>query len=510
MRKTIILYPALSFLCLLLNAATALSQSDYPTGDTNLTPANIELLKRRIYRDPQLDGAGPPVRRADISVRDTWRLKIKNQQRQNSCQSFAVGYAADVLERKQHHSSTYIWDLLSYKRISNQADPFREDHRQCALTQEFCSTCSFGFNIVDALAETRGGVPFEAGYKVNNCGAHRPAFNSSYHEKFRFDFIWWDEDRYSNDLNYPANKFTVDDALIKAKEKISNGIPVLISINAAPFQSYVSGVHHDAGEASSEGWHAMAVIGFDDDKEYSSGGPRGAFKIANSWDGTWGEQGYLWISYESFKRLTRLIAFMSVDTSQEKYDWEPINILSDGAAPQDIKPNSRIGIYQIELLEKAKDDVAVCLDANTWYPDRSPFQVILFKCQNEIQKNKYNNQKWEVVFKEQKNGDNYYVLKSLVDLDKNRVLAIRDKNLVIEEQSNDFDENQLWLIRRSPITQKRAIAWAGAGGEFILQGDERKLKEYTREKAAEASVALDTFNNLPRQTWRFIDSSPFK
>jgi len=39
--------------------------------------------------------------------------------------------------------------------------------------------------------------------------------------------------------------------------------------------------------------HAMAIVGYDDSR-----GPRGAFKVINSWGEVWGADGYIWIDYD--------------------------------------------------------------------------------------------------------------------------------------------------------------------------------------------------------------------
>lgn len=57
------------------------------------------------------------------------------------------------------------------------------------------------------------------------------------------------------------------------------------------------------------GYHAMTVVGYDDNREYEVGEEvrSGAFLIANSWSSGWGtrnsigNKGYMWIAYELFK-----------------------------------------------------------------------------------------------------------------------------------------------------------------------------------------------------------------
>ena len=45
-----------------------------------------------------------------------------------------------------------------------------------------------------------------------------------------------------------------------------------------------------------EGYHAMCVVGYDDDM-YG-----GAFQIMNSWGTDWGEEGFFWVKYDDFAR----------------------------------------------------------------------------------------------------------------------------------------------------------------------------------------------------------------
>lgn len=49
-------------------------------------------------------------------------------------------------------------------------------------------------------------------------------------------------------------------------------------------------------DGNNRGGHAMCIVGYDD-----TIGATGAFKVRNSWGVNWGDNGYCWISYESFK-----------------------------------------------------------------------------------------------------------------------------------------------------------------------------------------------------------------
>lgn len=62
---------------------------------------------------------------------------------------------------------------------------------------------------------------------------------------------------------------------------------------------------------TSQGGHAMCVVGYDDEKF------GGAFEIQNSWGTNWGNMGYIWIKYADYARFTRY-AYEFVDLPEAK------------------------------------------------------------------------------------------------------------------------------------------------------------------------------------------------
>ncbi|HZZ73760.1 MAG TPA: C1 family peptidase, partial [Pirellulales bacterium] len=83
--------------------------------------------------------------------------------------------------------------------------------------------------------------------------------------------------------------------------------PLAVSlITTRKFHEYKGGLQDEPNPASPKatanakdpkdrnGGHAVLLVGWDDTR-----GPHGAWKIKNSWGTSWGEQGFMWLTYES-------------------------------------------------------------------------------------------------------------------------------------------------------------------------------------------------------------------
>ena len=80
-------------------------------------------------------------------------------------------------------------------------------------------------------------------------------------------------------------------------------------------------------------YHAMVLVGYDDSKE--------AFRVRNSWGGTWGDNGSIWVDYDFFLSSFMFVAFVAQNT--------PL------AVQEEVKPDQLLNGY--DLLASSLNDV---------------------------------------------------------------------------------------------------------------------------------------------------------
>lgn len=91
---------------------------------------------------------------------------------------------------------------------------------------------------------------------------------------------------------------SISDYITAIKQTLVTNTPVMIPISVgAGFQNWTgSGVmtagFDPCGGGGTCGGHAQTIVGYDDTK-----GTGGAFRIVNSWNTTWGDQGFYWVDY---------------------------------------------------------------------------------------------------------------------------------------------------------------------------------------------------------------------
>ena len=193
----------------------------------------------------------------------------KDQGDQSSCVGWSVGYAMRGYYANRAQGRTADRDpiLLSPSFVYNQiADP--------------SEGCDGGSEIADALTLLRdlGTVPMTRfPYRDSDCRRRPPA------EVKREAGAWRIQSWRTVDITGPA----------AIKEQIAKGDPVVIGmyVNDAFTEMTGPAVFRDTGHDG--GGHAMVVVGYDDRKR--------AFRLINSWGREWGENGFGWVSYDSFK-----------------------------------------------------------------------------------------------------------------------------------------------------------------------------------------------------------------
>lgn len=108
--------------------------------------------------------------------------------------------------------------------------------------------------------------------------------------------------------NISYSSLSVTDAF---RENLERGNPLVVAVilNTMEWSRFKGGEVYTAGPNSlspsgQHGRHAMVVVGYDDNM-VAKNGDIGAFKLINSWGANWGDQGFIWISYDTFKKMVQ-------------------------------------------------------------------------------------------------------------------------------------------------------------------------------------------------------------
>lgn len=93
---------------------------------------------------------------------------------------------------------------------------------------------------------------------------------------------------------HPSGDISKIASVADIKEAMCKYGPIAASVQVTPlFQNYTNGVFYEwaSNYNSPSSNHAVVLVGWDDDK--------GAWLMKNSWGTDWGEDGYMWIKYNS-------------------------------------------------------------------------------------------------------------------------------------------------------------------------------------------------------------------
>lgn len=205
-----------------------------------------------------------------------------NQGPQPSCGSWAVGYgarsyymtanASDALAPEDAVSPAFIFNLTNPAAFSDEAN--------CGGVT-LTSTLEF--------LKTKGALKLaDWPYDPKTCKPNSPSEEDI--QKASFNKI----------PDYSAFNIEQIKEVRRYKEVLATGQPIIVAmnINIDEYMQYKGGVYEaDFSKDVKTGGHGMVVVGFDDERQ--------AFLLFNSWGEDWGEDGKMWISYDTFIQQIR-------------------------------------------------------------------------------------------------------------------------------------------------------------------------------------------------------------
>ena len=206
-----------------------------------------------------------------------------------SCVGWALGYGAMTIEKAIQQRWT------SRRKITQNA--FSPLYIYNQITQEDCENGE-GSYMSEALSLVK---------KNGNCLAKNfdPYINYDCSQQPTNDII---EEARNNSIRdfktvFPLNA-TPENKILKVKEALSKKKPVVIAMKVSrSFCFLFNRKYWIPREENLKNIteHAMVVVGYDNN-EY---GKKGAFKLMSSWGQKWGDQGFIWVSYENFGKFCR-------------------------------------------------------------------------------------------------------------------------------------------------------------------------------------------------------------
>ncbi len=128
-----------------------------------------------------------------------------------------------------------------------------------------------------------------------------------------YEYSEWSSDiaKMTEALEYRADVYslgTVDsDSISEIKAELASGKVAVVSTESGGWviQENSNGEKFIVCGTTGKS-HAIAVVGYDDNKQITvnSATLTGAFKLANSWGTDWGNDGYIWVSYDALNKTT--------------------------------------------------------------------------------------------------------------------------------------------------------------------------------------------------------------
>ena len=251
-------------LLVVLSVSGAAAQARHPTGGVPTPPDKKQAIAQApVFRDflPQA---------VDLSK---YFPRVGDQGQQGSCVAWATAYAARAYyaEQVEHRDTTqpqnvpspaYLFDLIHLN-----------------------GDCISGSYVSDAMDVLKQGAPSLADfpYDQTSCAAPPSAARAKATD-FRID--GYDE------VFDPSRNMT---DLDQVKGPLAQGNPVVVLALVDDAFQYISPDNKVWRSNASEpgSGHAFTIVGYDDRTQ--------TFKFINSWSTQWGDQGYGWMTYDTFQ-----------------------------------------------------------------------------------------------------------------------------------------------------------------------------------------------------------------
>lgn len=259
-------------LLVFITAAAPFSGQDVASRASGLIPATAEELRGIPLASVPFAGDELPGN-VDLSV----NLPPPGQQgRQNSCVGWTLAYALKSYQERTESGA-------SYYTTSGRLDPhkvFSPAFIYNQINNGRDGGCSFitGLNLLSSQgAATWADMPYNEGDFTTRPSATAAARA----RKYRIDY--W-------------RRVNVQDVR-EVKAQLNAGYPVISGVLSDDgFNNAGRGFVWRAQTGQRRGAHAILIVGYDD--------ARHAFKLINSYGDQWGDQGYGWIDYQHFTRVT--------------------------------------------------------------------------------------------------------------------------------------------------------------------------------------------------------------
>ncbi|MCL2721011.1 MAG: C1 family peptidase [Treponema sp.] len=278
-----------------------------------LTPLFAQTFTTGLILDPvryqQVDAKPVLLTRNYTSLPRSISLKQfspvpESQGNFGTCGGWAIAFAARTISESVEINRT------NQRQSSNSAfSPIDAYLGSYSILNRFPSGLerSSIFRILNHIEETEGGGTYifaVLDYLQSTGAVRRPEaertnltliFRANYQNLKRYPIAAYVR-LFSNPSGTPG---TIDERVLPVKKSLAENKPVIIGMNtpSLSFDSARNVWRPYENPNNRYGGHAMCVVGYDDNMH------GGAFEVMNSWGADWGNNGYIWITYNDFARF---------------------------------------------------------------------------------------------------------------------------------------------------------------------------------------------------------------